>query len=83
MSQADDAWSRFRDEVEALARNLREQADLDQLRQASEAVMDSVNRVVQDPEVRAGTRRAVSSLGDAMAATFDQVAGALRSRKQP
>lgn len=83
MSQADDAWVRFREEVEELARSLRGQADLDQLKRAGEAVIDSVNRVVQDPDVRAGTQRAARSLGDAMAATFDQVADALRGRKPP
>ena len=64
MSTADEAWDRFRSELEDLGRNLRGQADLEQLRRAGEAVMDSVGRVVQDPQVREGTRRAAQSLGD-------------------
>ena len=78
MSQADEAWTRFRSEVEALGRNLREQADLDELKRAGEAVVESVNRVVQDPAVRESTKRAARSLGDAMAETLNQVADALR-----
>lgn len=82
MSTADEAWDRFRSELEDLGRNLRGQADLEQLRRAGEAVMDSVGRVVQDPQVREGTRRAAQSLGDAMSATLNQVAEALRSKRQ-
>lgn len=83
MSQADEAWSRFRGEVEGLARGLRSQADLDELKRAGDAVLESVNRVVQDPELREGTRRAARTFGDALAATLNQVADAIRSPRKP
>ncbi|HEX6548884.1 MAG TPA: hypothetical protein VF134_09100 [Candidatus Dormibacteraeota bacterium] len=79
MNESDAAWSRFRAEMDDLARGLRTKADLDEVKRAADAVIDSVNRVVADPEVREGTRRAARSFGDALAATLNQVADSLRS----
>jgi 5-methylthioribose kinase len=83
MTQADEAWSRFRADLEDLGRNLRTQADAEQLKRAADSVMESVNRVVQDPELREGTRRTARSLGEAMVATLNQIADSIRSQKRP
>ena len=40
-----------------------------------------IDHVAKDPQVRAGTRRAAKSFGDAVAETFRQVADSLRSKK--
>jgi DNA-binding LacI/PurR family transcriptional regulator len=79
MTDADDAWRRFRDDIEELARSFRSEADMEDVKRAANAAIDSVNRVVNDPAVRDGTRRAARSFGDALAATLNQVAESLRS----
>ena len=93
------SWDRFQDDMGTLGEHLREayraaptdsaraelRAALDRFQEAADTVFKSLDRVVQDPEVRAGTQRAARSFGTALGETFrmvgDEVAGAVRSAK--
>lgn len=92
-------WDRFQADIDALGDSLRDaykaapaegaraelKASVDRLQEAADAVFKSIDHVAKDPDVRAGTRRAAASFGEAVAETFRQVAdglaGAVRPRK--
>jgi hypothetical protein len=92
-------WESFQDDMSSLGDRLHDayrtaptdsaraelRASLDSLQEAADAVFRSLDHIAQDPEVRAGTRRAARSFGNALAETFreigDEVVGAVRGRK--
>jgi hypothetical protein len=88
-------WDRFQSDMSELGDRLRDayqsaptegaraelKASVDRLQEAAEAVFKSIDHVAKDPQVRAGTRRAAKSFGDAVGETFRQVADSLRSKK--
>jgi hypothetical protein len=93
------SWDRFQEDMGSLGERLREayraaptdsaraelRAALDRFQEGAETAVRALDRVVQDPQVRAGTERAARSFGTALAETFrmvgDEVAGAVRSAK--
>jgi hypothetical protein len=81
---AQKAWDRFESDVKGLAgelkRHYKEASDekrradlnrsLEQLRQAADAVFNSLETATRDPEVRSRTKQAARSFGSAIAETF-------------
>lgn len=101
MSDSKKNWDRFQSDMGSLGGSLREafrtaptesarselRGALDRLEEAADAVFKSIDHIAQDPEVRAGSRKAARSFGAALTETFrdlgDEVANAVRSRKSP
>jgi hypothetical protein len=96
MAESKQAWDRFEADVKGLAGELRRHyqsagdekktaemnRSLEQLRQAADAVFNSIETATKDPEVRSQTKQAARSFGSALAETFrevtDEVEKALR-----
>lgn len=59
------------------------EASLKRLQEAADALFQSVSKVAQEPEVRAGTERAARAFGSAIAETFKEVGDHLDRAVRP
>ena len=91
---SDEAWNEAKKDVTALGEQLRQhyeatragdedrraelQAAVEGLGRAVTDVFDSLGKVLDDPEVRAGSSRAAQSFSQAVAATFAEVGSGLQ-----
>ena len=91
---SDEAWTEAKKDVTALGEQLRQhydatragdedrraelQAAVEGLGRAVTDVFDSLGKVLDDPEVRAGSSRAAQSFSQAVAATFAELGGGLQ-----
>ena len=91
---SEEAWSEARRDVTALGEQLRQHyqtggpeeaakrahldAAVDGLGRAVTDVLDSLGKVLEDPEVRTGSARVAQSFSQAVAATFAEVGAGLQ-----
>jgi hypothetical protein len=98
---SDEAWNDAKRDVTALGEQLRQhfeatrggdearrahlQAAVEDLGRAVTEVFDSLGKVLDDPDVRAGSTRAAQSFSQAVAATFAEVGSGLQQalRRSP
>jgi hypothetical protein len=87
MAESKEAWDRFESDVKRLAGELRRHyhgvqdekktaelnRSLEQLKQAANAVFNSLDTAAQDPEVHSRTKQAARAFGSALAETFREV----------